>query len=109
MLGKKIKEGLEAHRGDAAAEAASKSEMAKRIDSLIADVKFLKDGVASQQTAQRSIEDAVQAAIARNKTLQESTQKQENDVKKQEEEINAMKKAMKKSDEEYTEDAKARR
>jgi len=109
MLGKKIKEGLEAHRGDAAAEAASKSEMAKRIDSLIADVKFLKDGVASQQTAQRSIEDAMQAAIARNKTLQESTQKQENDVKKHEEEINAMKKAMKKSDEEHTEDAQARR
>ena len=102
MLGKKIKEGLEAHRGDAAAEAASKSEMAKRIDSLIADVKFLKDGVASQQTAQRSIEDAMQAAIARNK-------KQENDVKKHEEEINAMKKAMKKSDEEHTEDAQARR
>jgi chromosome segregation ATPase len=109
VLEKQIKEGLEAHRGDAAAESASKSEMAKRFDSLLADVKSLKDGVASQQTAQRSIEDAVQAAIARSKTLQESTQKQENDVKKHEEEINAMKKAMKKSDEEYTEDAKARR
>ena len=109
VLEKKIKEGLEAHRGHAAAESASKSEMAKRIDSLVADFKSLKDGVASQQIAQRSIEDAVQAAIARNKTLQESTQKQENDVKKHEEEINAMKKAMKKSDEEYTEDAKARR
>ena len=109
VLEKKIKEGLEAHGGDAAADSAAKAEMAKRIDSLQEDVKCLKEGVAKQQTEHQSMESSIQAAIARQDALQESTKKQESDFIKREEDMTAMKAAMKKSDEERAEDAKARR
>ena len=55
------------------------------------------------------MESSIQAAIARQDALQESTKKQESDFIKREEDMTAMKAAMKKSDEERAEDAKARR